>query len=39
MQSRKWYTNINVIPNGENEEITNIGNNIPQTQKQLNWET
>ena len=28
---------MNVIPNGENEEITNTGNNIPQTQKQLNW--
>ena len=28
-----------MIPNEENEEITNIGDNIPQTQKQLNWET
>ena len=30
---------INVIPNGENQEITNIGNNIPETQKQLNLAT
>ena len=30
---------INVIPNGEKQEITNIGNNTPQTQKQLNWAT
>ena len=31
--------NINMMPNGENQEIKYIGNNIPQTQKQFNWET
>ena len=30
---------INVIPNGENQEITNTNNTIPQTQKQVNWAT
>ena len=27
---------INVIPNGENQEITNIDNAIPQTQQKIN---
>ena len=38
-QSRKLNRKINMIPNGENQGITNIGNNIPDTQKQLNWAT
>ena len=31
--------NVNIIPNGENQEIANMGNNIPEMQKHLNWAT